>query len=82
MRFGVIFAIIGFIGDIYCVYTLCPLYPLPSPLLDPEHHVPLIKIPPDTSQEPRGGRDLQQSNGKKVKSNGIKKIINYELIKE
>ena len=31
MRFGVIFAIIGFIGDIYSLYTLCPLYPSPSP---------------------------------------------------
>ena len=57
-----------------CVHTVSAVS-LSPPLLDPEHHVPLIKIPPDTSQEPRGGRDLQQSNGKKVKSNGIKKII-------
>ena len=68
---------------LFCVHTVSAVSPsLSPPLLDPEHHVPLIKIPPDTSQEPRGGGELQQSNGKKVKSNGIKKIINYELIKE
>ena len=46
-----------------CVHTVSAVSPLLSLLLDPEHHVPLIKIPPDTSQEPRGnqmGKRLNQ----------------------